>query len=256
MILSDFHTHTSFCDGKHSPEEMVLSAVEKGMDTLGFSMHSFAEFDLDVYDNPAALSEYKKEVERLKEKYKDKIKILCGIEQDIYSEPADKDFDYVIGSVHYVKIGEEFIPLDLSKEVLLDAINRGFGGDFYSFAEWYYDTEAKVIEVTDADIIGHLDLIRKFNEDGSLFDEKHPRYVAAYTKAVKALVKYNKPFEINTGAISRGYRSAPYPCEDILKCIYENGGKVIMSSDSHSKDGLCFEFEKWAELARKIGFEL
>ncbi len=256
MILSDFHTHTNFCDGKDSPEEMVLSAIDKGMDTLGFSMHSFAEFDLDVYDNPAALGEYKKEVARLKERYKDKIKILCGIEQDIYSEPADKDFDYVIGSVHYVKVDGEYFPLDLSKEVLLEAVEKGFGGDFYSFAEWYYNMEAQVVEKTGADIIGHLDLIRKFNEDGDLFDEKHPRYVAAYTKAVKALVKYDKPFEINTGAMSRGYRSTPYPCEDILRCIYENGGKVIMSSDSHRKDTLCFEFEKWADLARKIGFNI
>ena len=256
MILRDLHTHTTFCDGKNTPEEMVLAAIEKGMDTLGFSMHSFVEFDLDVYSDPAALVEYKKEVERLKEKYKDQIKILCGIEQDIYKEPDSVSFDYIIGSVHYAKIGDEYIPLDLSKEGLLDAVNRGFGGDFYSFAEWYYDMEAKVVEVTGADIIGHLDLISKFNEDGTLFDEKHPRYVAAYTKAVKELVKYNKPFEINTGAISRGYRSSPYPCEGILRCIYENGGKVLLSSDSHRKDTLCFEFEKWADLARKIGFDV
>ena len=256
MILSDFHTHTTFCDGKDTPEEMVLAAIQKGMDTIGFSMHSFVEFDLDVYSDPSALYEYKKEIERLKEKYKDKIKILCGIEQDIYKGPLDEKFDYLIGSVHYAKIGEEYIQLDLKKETLIDAVNRGFGGDFYAFAEWYYDMEAKVLEATGADIIGHLDLIRKFNENGDLFDEKHPRYVAAYTKAVKALVKYNKPFEINTGAISRGYRSTPYPCEDILRCIYENGGKVLLSSDSHRKETLCFEFEKWAELARDIGFDL
>lgn len=256
MILSDFHTHTSFCDGKHSPEEMVLYAIEKGMKALGFSMHAFVEFDLDVYSDSAALYEYKKEVARLKEKYKDKIEIFCGIEQDIYKESVSEGFDYVIGSVHYVKIGDEYIPIDLSKEVLLDAVIRGFGGDFYSFAEWYYDMEAQIVEKTGADIIGHLDLIRKFNENGDLFDEKHPRYIAAYTKAVKALVKYDKPFEINTGAISRGYRSTPYPCEDILRCIYSSGGKVIMSSDSHRKETLCFEFEKWADLARKIGFKL
>ena len=256
MTLSDFHTHTSFCDGKHTPEEMVLSAIEKGMKTLGFSMHSFVEFDLDVYSEPAALSEYKSEVARLKEKYKDKIEIRCGIERDIYSKSGDIDFDYVIGSVHYAKIDGEFFSLDLSREVLLEAVEKGFGGDFYSFAEWYYDMEAQVVDKTGADIIGHFDLIRKFNEDGTLFDEKHPRYIAAYTKAVKELVKYNKPFEINTGAISRGYRSTPYPCEDILKCIYQNGGKVIMSSDSHNKDGLCFEFEKWADFARSIGFDV
>ncbi len=256
MILSDFHTHTFFCDGKNSPEEMILSAIEKGMKTLGFSMHSFAEFDLAVYSDPQALGKYKAEVKRLKEKYKDKIEILCGIEQDIYTQPEDKDFDYVIGSVHYVKIGEEYLPLDLSKEVLLDAVNRGFGGDVYSFAEWYFGAMEKVVEVTGADIIGHFDIIRKFDEDGDIFDQKHPRYIAAYTKAVKALVKHGKPFEINTGAISRGYRSTPYPSEDILRCIYENGGKVILSSDSHRKDTLCFEFEKWGKLARKIGFDI
>lgn len=256
MILSDFHTHTTFCDGKDSPEDMVLSAIEKGMDAIGFSMHSFVQFDLDVCDNPMALYDYKKEVERLKEKYKNKINILCGIEQDIYKGPLTERFDYVIGSVHYANIEGKHFQLDLSKEVLLEAVEKGFGGDFYSFAEWYYDMEAQVVEKTGADIIGHFDLIRKFNEDGTIFDEKHPRYVAAYTKAVKALVKYNKPFEINTGAISRGYRSTPYPCEDILRCIYENGGKVILSSDSHRKDTLCFEFEKWADLARQIGFDI
>ena len=42
---ADLHTHTSFCDGKNSPEEMVRSAVEKGFDVLGFSGHSYTPFD-------------------------------------------------------------------------------------------------------------------------------------------------------------------------------------------------------------------
>ena len=94
-------------------------------------------------------------------------------------------FDYIIGSVHYIKAGEEYIPIDESKEILINAVNKHFGGDIYSLCEEYFRLVANVVGKTDADIIGHFDLISKFNEDGSLFDENHPRYVKAYQDAIK-----------------------------------------------------------------------
>ena len=45
MIFCDYHVHTNFCDGKSAPEEIVLSAVEKGVPTLGFATHSYLDFD-------------------------------------------------------------------------------------------------------------------------------------------------------------------------------------------------------------------
>ena len=45
MRKVNLHTHTCFCDGKNTPEEMVISAIEKGMDVLGFSGHSSSSFD-------------------------------------------------------------------------------------------------------------------------------------------------------------------------------------------------------------------
>ena len=92
-------------------------------------------------------------------------------------------------------------------------------------------------------IIGHLDLMTKFNEGGKLFDENHPRYVAAWKKAVDALLPKNIPFEINMGALARGYRSAPYPAAPIIQYIKEKGGKLILSGDAHSADALCYRFE-------------
>ena len=58
MIKTNFHTHTTFCDGKNTPEEMVQSAIEKGFSSLGFSVHSpmfyapehgIAEENVDAY---------------------------------------------------------------------------------------------------------------------------------------------------------------------------------------------------------------
>ena len=67
-------------------------------------------------------------------------------------------------------------------------------------------------------------------------------------KAIDKLVKYNIPFEINMGAISRGYQDKPYPMPQVLDYIKQKGGKLILSSDSHSKENIAFEYDKWKNL--------
>lgn len=247
MILTDLHVHTNYCDGKNNPEEMVLAAIEKGMECIGFSVHSYTEFDTSFCIKSEKVADYKAEINGLKEKYKDKIRILCGTEMDYFSEMPTDGLDYIIGSVHYVKSCGEYIAVDESEQTLVDCVNKYFDGDFYSFAEAYYKNVAHVLEKTKADIIGHFDLVTKFNEGGKLFDESNPRYVAAFKAAVDSLLPYGKPFEINTGAISRGYRTKPYPSPQIVEYIRSKGGKTILTSDSHSKDTLCYEFEKWGK---------
>ncbi len=111
-----------------------------------------------------------------------------------------------------------------------------------------------MIEKTDADIIGHFDLITKFNEGEEFFSESDPRYIKAVDLALSKLLKTERPFEINTGAMSRGYRSVPYPSKNILTKIYEGGGKVIISSDCHDKDYLDYGFELAEKIAEEIGF--
>ncbi len=248
MILKDLHVHTTFSDGKNTPEEIVEYAISKGLKTIGFSDHSYTFFDESYCVSKENIEKYIFEVLRLKEKYKNKIEILLGIEQDYFSkEPTDR-FEYVIGSVHYLKFGNEYVPVDLNSNELVYASEKYFGGDIIALAENYYETVASVIEKTNADIIGHFDLITKFNENNALFDENDERYICAYKKAVDKLIITGKPFEINTGAISRGYRTMPYPSMQIYEYIKSKGGKFILSSDSHSKDSLCFNFEKFEDL--------
>ncbi len=248
MILRDLHTHTNYCDGNNTAEEMVLAAIEKGMECIGFSGHVYAPACERYCMSMDGTEKYIKEITALKEKYKEKIEILCGIEYDYYSEYPIERFDYAIGSVHYIEKNGEFVEIDHSREILDSAADRLFGGDFYALAECYFETVGDVLRKTNADIIGHFDLISKFNEDGVHFDVNNPRYVAAWKKAVDRLVPYGKPFEINTGAITRGYRKTPYPNPDMINYIKEKGGKLILSSDSHSITSLCFGFEEYEKL--------
>ena len=250
--MYDFHTHSTFCDGKNTLEEMALSAIDKGFSSLGFSGHSFTSFDLDycIKDENA----YIKECRRLQKKYEDKIEILCGIERDFYADNQYPDLDYIIGSVHYVKAGEEYIAVDLF-DGQLEAVNRHFGGDYLKFAESYFENVSKLPQVHKTDIIGHFDLIKIFNADGKLFDENCERYKKAAIKAVDELIKYDVLFEINTGAIFRGRRQEPYPSEFILEYIASKGGKVILNGDSHEINALGYRFKESAELAKKCGFK-
>ncbi len=250
----DFHTHSVFCDGKNSLEEMTLEAIDKGFSAIGFSGHSYTYFDLECGIPKEKEAEYFAQCRRLQEKYKDKIDVFCGIERDFYADNSYPDSDYIIGSVHYVKVGETYIAVDL-KEGQQEAVDKYFGGDYMKFVEEYFKTVSKLTEVHKTDIIGHFDLIKIFNVDGSLFDEESERYKTAAINAVDELLKSDVMFEINTGAVFRGRRLDPYPSEFILKYIASKGGKVILSGDSHETAALGFDFEKSLKIAKKCGFK-
>jgi len=250
MILSDRHMHTNFCDGGKAPEEYVIAAIDKGLTRIGFSVHSYVPFDLECCIAKERIPEYKAVIGELKKKYSGKIEIQCGIEQDYYSETSTEGYDYVIGSYHYFRTPDgEYIPLDLTFDTLEKLCNDYFDGDFMSLCEDYYRMEADIPKRINADIIGHIDLITKFNEKHPAIDTKDPRYIKAYTNAVKALIPYNIPFEINTGAITRNHRTLPYPSEDILRTIVTMGGRLTLSSDAHKPEHIAYGFEmceKWA----------
>ncbi len=253
MIKANFHTHTNYCDGKNTPEEMVLAAIRLGMTALGFSGHSYSEYE--TYGmKPDTCAAYRAEVLRLKEKFAGHITILLGIEQDATSDPPDHPYDYVIGSIHGFFKDGHYLCVDKSEESMVRAVESHYRGDYYAYAEDYYLTLANTVLKHDPTFIGHFDLLTKFNEGGKYFDEFHPRYRNAALDALQTLAKAGKPFEINTGAISRGYRATPYPAPFLLRALREMGGKIVLSSDAHTCDGLLCGYEKATELAKTCGF--
>ncbi|MBR0045031.1 MAG: histidinol-phosphatase [Synergistaceae bacterium] len=259
MILSDYHVHTKFCDGKSTSEEIVQAALKLNMTDLGFSGHAHVKFDEESTMSLDGTENYKREINNLKLKYADRLRILLGVEQDYYSDLPLDDYDYVIASVHTLFIDEQnFFHVDYSPEMLCDAAQKYFAGDFYKLAELYYKYESDLLNKIKHEkiIIGHFDLITKYNENFKLFNENDARYLDAAFNAVDELVKFNFPFEINTGAIARGYRTSPYPNLKILKRIKEKGGRVILSSDSHHASTLCLKFNECEALAESLGLEI
>ncbi|MBQ4564057.1 MAG: histidinol-phosphatase [Lachnospiraceae bacterium] len=253
MIKANFHTHTTFCDGKNTPEEMVLAAISLGMTAIGFSGHSYSEYE--TYGmKPDVCAAYQAEILRLKNKYAGQITIFLGIEQDATSDSLDYPYDYVIGSIHGIIKDGQYLCVDYSESAMIRAVEQYYGGDYYAYAEDYYHTLANTVLKHDPTFIGHFDLVTKFNEGGKHFNEAHPRYRKVALDALAHLISAGKPFEINTGAISRGYRTLPYPASFILKKIREMGGRIILSSDAHTTDNLLCGYDKATELAKSCGF--
>ena len=102
--------------------------------------------------------------------------------------------------------------------------------------------------------MGHFDLVTKNAERGVPFDEENPRYRAAFLAAIDALSETRPVFEINTGAMARGYRTSPYPSLTVLKELRKRGLHIMINSDCHDRRYLNFGFETARELAAAAGY--
>ena len=247
MMIVDLHNHTHYCDGKNSPEEMVLSAIDKGVEVLGLVVHGYTDFDNTFCAPKENLVPFQVEMNRLKQKYKDKITLYHGVEQDYFGGKPIDGFDYVIGSLHYAKKDGKYYPLDHSPEQFREMI-EAYGGDVYAAAEEYFDNISNIVEKTGAHVVGHFDVFKKFNAHGEFFDENHPRYVNAYNKAMEKLIKTGVIFEMNVGGISRGWIEEPYPSVEKVKYLMDRGVKVIPSSDGHNVQNIAFQYDKWLKV--------
>ncbi|MBO5262327.1 MAG: histidinol-phosphatase [Clostridia bacterium] len=254
MSLSSYHTHSKYSDGKNTLEEMVQSAIEKGCKEIGFSDHAPMIFDCGWSMKQEQVESYKKEVTALKEKYKDKIKIYLGIEQDYFSTPAE-GYDYIIGSVHFILKDGEYLPNDLSADAMKEFVDRCYGGDVYAYCEDYYKMMADIVRVTKCQIVGHFDIVTKFNEKMPMIDINHPRYINAIDYALKELSKTNAIFEVNTGAISRGYRTSSYPDNKTLDKIAKSGKPFVITSDTHNVETVNFNFAEEKEKLDQKGYK-
>ena len=249
------HTHSILCDGKDTLEEMVLTAIEKGFDSIGFSGHSFMDIYAEFSMSEEKVAQYKAEIKRLQQTYGDRIKIYCGLEKDNYTTLSTEGYDYLIGSVHVMKYKDQLLFIDWTAERTRETIEQVFHGDGVAYAKHYFETVADLPNHGKFDILGHFDLLTKFNEkEPDLFDTECEGYKAAAIAAAEALVGKVKFFEVNTGAISRGYRTTPYPAPFIIKEMYRLGFGAIISSDCHDRNFLACGYEDAKRLLKEAGF--
>ena len=250
-MLANYHTHSTFCDGKSSLEETVLAAIERGFSALGFSGHGYTHFD--VRTSMTDTCGYISEVKRLKEAYKNKIQIYLGIEEDMLSPVDRSDFEYIIGSSHYLHINGGYYPLDLSRDNITDCLDL-FNGNPIAMAETYYERFCAYLKERNPDIVGHFDLITKFDEKFAPTFLGSAEYNDVAEKYLDTVAGDDLIFEVNTGAISRGYRTTPYPSENLLHILKRRGAGIILSSDCHNADWIDCRFTETKIYLRDIGF--
>ena len=199
--------------------------------------------------------QYKEEIKRLKEVYKDQIDLYCGLEMDLYCDGDLSGFDYILGSVHAFQVNGHRVDFDQNADKVRKIINEEFGGDGMKYAKRYYETVAELAQCKNVDFVGHFDIITKHYDRENFFDVESAEYKRYALEALDAVSSKIKLFEINSGAIARGYRKTSYPDDFILKGMKERGCGIVITSDCHDYHGLDCHFDEMAERMRAAGFK-
>ena len=254
---SSMHVHTHFGDGRNSPEEMILAAIELGFTSIGIAEHAYAPYDLDVCIPKIKMDAYHTEVTHLRDKYAPVIEVSCGLETDFYQmgDYMGAGWDHIVGSAHYVlsKRTGNYYTVDHNPEIFQEGIDDAGGGSVQDFVEQYGACVLGLCKFR-PDIIGHIDVIAKLNRENRFFDPAAGWYKAMWEKITDAIAASGCVTEVNTGGMSRGYTDQPYPSQDLLRMLFVRGAPVTLCSDAHSKETLDHGFDESIRLLREVGY--
>lgn len=260
MTYSSLHTHNTFCDGRNTPREMIEKAVELGFQSIGISSHAHTGYPFDVCGIRKEEEEnYYSTILSLKDEYRDRIDVFLALELEsrVYKETRpiiDDRLDYTIGSVHLFRKDGKFYSVDNTIDEWKSAL-KAFDNAPLLLVENYLEELTLFSEDSPFDIVGHYDLYTKFNEKEKLIDEDDREYRELAIKYLDRIIKTGKIIEVNTGAMSRGWRTTPYPSFFLLKHMKEKGARITINSDSHSTETLSYGYETALSLLKEAGFE-
>lgn len=261
-MRSDYHIHTEFSDdSEYKIEELVNDAILLGINEICFTDHvdygikvdwSEAEYIQYRYGMPMANVDYSKyfsTIDALKVKYKELITLRTGMEFGVQVHTIEKyrslfekyHFDFIILSCHQVE----------DKEFWNQAFQENRSQEEYQ--ERYYQEILNVIRVyKDYSVIGHLDLLKRYDKKGDYPFEKIKPLIE---EILKQVINDGKGIEVNTSSFYYGLGDL-MPSRDILRLYYELGGRIItIGSDTHKKEHLGYNIEVVKEELKNIGFK-
>lgn len=259
-MLATYHSHCYFCDGALTPEDYIMSAIQKGFAALGFSSHAPVHFYTSWNMKAEKLLEYLQLIGELKEKYRGKIQIYSGLETDYY--PGCRDYrglpglDYNIGSIHFIHDDktDRYMPMDGTAEQFLETRDDVFGGNIQALIERFYELTMIMVETQTPDIVGHLDVLKKNNTGSRFFNESESWYRNIVIRTLETIKKHDCIVEINTGGIARGYTTEIYPSRWILELMREMDIPAMINSDAHHPDHIDCCYREAAEAAKSAGY--
>ena len=265
MSWVNFHTHSNFDDGRVELEKYVEEALKQDVSILGFSSHNPLPFLVDWVLKKEDYEKYCKTVRDLAKKYKDKIRILLGLEMDFlsnldsfYREEIDLSaLDFLIGSIHFVNFfgDNKGWAIDESQEDFEKGLDEIYGGNIKKAVEDYYKLIRNMLKLENPDIVAHLDLIKMNNKEEKYFSEEENWYKQAVLDTLNAVAKSHSILEINTGGIARGKTDSLYPSNWIIEEAYNMRIPITLCSDAHRPEQITAKFKEAAILLNSIGYK-
>jgi histidinol-phosphatase (PHP family) len=268
-MYHDYHTHTLYSNhGVGKPREVAQFAVEQGMLALGFSEHfplphGFSEPSGGLANmNWEQIDYYIREVNEVKAEFGDKIRILLGFELDyipshdseMRANLAQYPVEYWVGSIHIVdrfRSDHENWLIDFTEEDFAEGLQeKGYLATYTR----YYELVREFAQKYDHQIVGHLDLVKKFNKFGRYFDMDTPHYLSQVEITLDVLKNRGKIIEVNTAGLFKGIGEL-YPSDAILQMILHRRLPICLSSDAHKPEHLTREFSATWQRLTKMGFE-
>jgi len=249
LPISDYHMHTPLCGHAiGQPSEYAQHAIKVGLEEIGFSDHApFVHMvDPRVTMGMQQLPEYYQMIEDVRNKYANELRIRIGIEADFipgYEEKTkaildDYPYDYVIGSVHFIKDWGFDDPSQREKWDQTD-VNQVYR-DYYVLLR-----ESALSGMFD--IMGHVDLVKKF---GNCATEDMVREVQETAQVFK---EAGVAIEINTSGLRKKIGEM-YPAQKCLQIYADAGVPLTFGSDAHDPLDVGKDFDKAINLAKAVGY--
>lgn len=255
MDKFDLHTHHDRCGHADGViEDYIRAAIDAGMTVIGISDHSPYFAHEDDHPNPKiamARSEFPRyvgEVLRLKDKYKERIEVLLGVESDFFPEHIDLyrteyeryPFDYIIGSVHQtrgISIFNRNRWKNLDKPLHTDEKKH------------YYELIRQSAHTGLFQVLGHIDAMKGYYPAFS----EIPGAEREVDEALKAVADNDIAIEINTSGKTKDV-GGWYPSDAILERALRFGVDVTFGSDAHVPSRVGDEWEQVRARLKEIGF--
>jgi histidinol-phosphatase (PHP family) len=248
-MLVDYHVHTALCGhATGSMEEYVQSALQRGLAELGFNDHAptFHVQDPELAMAAHQLPQYVAEVQALQRKYsRPRIRLgleadfIPGYEGDLQQLLSQYQFDYVYGSVHIIDQWR----FDDSR-VYPQGYEHRLVGDAYA---QFFDLIRRSAQSGLFDVLGHMDLIKKFN----YWPTGEIEHLLQQT--VETIAEAGLCVEVNTSGLRRPCAEM-YPSERILRLCHHHGVPVTLGSDAHSPEEVGMDFDKAVEMLTRVGY--
>ena len=245
-MLADYHLHTSFSDDSEFPMEASINqAISLGIQEVCYTEHIDYGVKTDINCDCEA---YWKEIRRCRELFGNRITIKGGMEFGIQTGTVSVfkrtfhkyPFDFIIFSCHQVD----------NKEFWNGSFQQGRSQREYQ--ERYYEEILKVMNLyEDFSVLGHLDLIRRYDPLGEYPFHKVQDMIE---KILKTVIEKGKGIEVNTSGYRYGLKDVS-PSVRILKLYREFGGEIItIGSDAHKKEDVGFKLTDTKNLLKDLGF--